>query len=101
MYLEYEVDILDMMGFSKKRFLITLGLSILIWLVSGLAQALLNRGEFGSYIFGSSCEITGYPLALCIPSYKKFQILGIIFVNILFWFWVIHLFWGWFEKRGN
>jgi len=88
-------------NFSRKRFFLTLGLSILIWLVSGLAQVLLNRGEFGAYIFGMGCEITGYPIAQCVSSNQTLRILLTYIVNVFFWFWVIHLFWGWFNKRGN
>lgn len=88
-----------MLGFSKKRFLITLGLSVVVWLVSYITQGVTNKGEFGAYIFGASCELTGYPIALCIPSFQKAKLVGTYLVNILIWFWVIHLFWSWFEKR--
>lgn len=90
-----------MLGFSKKRFFITLGLSVVVWLVSGLIQALTNKGEFGSYVFGTGCELTGYPIALCISSNDKVKFFLVIIANIVLWFWVIHLFWHWFEKRGD
>mgnify|MGYP001599512942 FL=1 len=64
-----------MLGFSWKRFFITLGLSVVVWLVGGLIQALTNKGEFGSYVFGTGCELTGYPIALCISSNDKIKFL--------------------------
>lgn len=85
-----------------KRFCITLGLSILIWLISGLFQALLNKGEFGAYLFGTGCELTGYPLAMCISSNQTIKILVTYFINISFWFLVLHFSWKWFNKsRGQ
>lgn len=93
--------LITMWNFSKKRFFITLGLSILVWLISGLVQMLLNKGEFGSYVFGTSCEITGYPIARCVSSYLKLEIILNYLINVIFWFWVIHLFWGWFQKSRN
>lgn len=88
-----------MLEVGMKRFFITLGLSIAVWLASGLFQALTNKGEFGSYIFGTGCELTGYPVALCISNNDRVKFLLVIFANVLLWFWVIHLFWKWFEKR--
>lgn len=90
-----------MMGFSKKRFFITLGLSILIWVVSGLAQALFNKGEFGSYVFGSGCELTGYPIALCVSINERAKFTLVLLANIIIWFWISHFIWKWFEKRDN
>lgn len=89
------------MGFSKKRFFITLGLSVGVWLVSGFVQVLINKGEFGSYVFGTGCELTGYPISLCISNNDRQKFILIVLANIMFWFWVIHLFWHWFEKRDN
>lgn len=89
-----------MLGFSKKRFLVTLGLSVGVWLVTNFIQ-LLNSNDWpvGFSLLGGSCTVTGYPVALCLASYEKTKILLVYLVNIIFWFWVIHLFWKWFEKR--
>ena len=86
-----------MLGFSWKRFFITLGLSILIWLVSVFIQGMsLYKIKFGLFS-GSTCEITGFPIAMC--TYNGAQALMLQVINLFFWFWVIHLFWGWFDKR--
>lgn len=87
-----------------KRFFITLGISIVVWVVSMFVQALFATDDFKNSfsLLGSSCEVTGYPIALCLSKNKVFQILAIYLVNIFFWFWIIHLFWNWFEKKtGN
>ena len=89
-----------MMGFSKKRFFITLGLSIGVWVVSNFIQLLnANYWPQGFSLLGSSCTVTGYPIALCLPPYDRIKILLIYLANITVWFWVIHLFWTWFDKR--
>ncbi len=79
-----------MFGFSKKRFLVTLGLSILVWVVSLIIQGTtLYKVKF-SLFSGSACEITGFPIATC--TYSGFQAGLFQLVNIFFWFWIIHLF---------
>ena len=84
------------MGFSKKRFLVSLGLSIVVWLISVAIQGItLYKVKF-SLFSGSACEITGYPIAQCI--YDGIQAGIIQLINVLFWFFVIHLFWGWMDK---
>ncbi len=91
----------NMWGFSKKRFFITLGLSVVVWLVSIMVQFFLkgDNVKYGFFIFSKSCEVTGYPLARCIPDYDKGQIYLSYLINIFFWFWVIHLLLGkWFKK---
>lgn len=91
-----------MFGFSKKRFFITLGLSILVWVITNFIQ-LFNSSDWpaGFSLLGGSCTVTGYPIAACLPEYEKLKIIGIYLINIFFWFWVIHLFWGWFDKRRS
>ncbi len=91
-----------MWGFSKKRFFVTLGISILVWVVSNFIQ-LFNSSYWpqGFSLLGSSCTVTGYPVALCLQHYEKIKILLVYLINITFWFWIIHLFWGWFKKRKN
>lgn len=89
-----------MLGFSKKRFFISLVLSVVIWLLSGIVQLVVQQDRtFGFFSFGGSCEITGYPIALCISSNDNVKFMLISLVNIMLWFWVIHLFWTWFDKR--
>lgn len=91
-----------MWGFSKKRFLITLGLSILIWLMSMVVQSLFRDNvNYGLFIFAKSCEVTGYPIARCIADYDKGSIYLTYSVNLFFWFWVLHFSWSWFDKRRN
>lgn len=87
------------MGFSKKRFFVTLGLSVGVWVASMVVQgAFFYKIKF-SLFSGSSCEITGFPIANCI--YDGKQALLIQLVNVLFWFFFIHLFWGWVDKRRS
>ena len=55
-----------MWGFSKKRFFLTLGLSILIWLVSGAIQAMVGFSDY--FKISHACSLTGYPIAFCISN---------------------------------
>lgn len=88
-----------MFGFSKKRFFITLGLSVLVWGISGVIQALTGFSNY--FTVFHSCSLTGYPIALCLSSNDQYKVILAAFANVIFWFWVIHLFWGWFQKsRG-
>lgn len=91
------------MGLSKKRFFITLGLSIGVWLISTLVQLVFsqNNVQYGFFIFAKSCEVTGYPVAMCLPEHNKSMIYLIYLLNIFFWFWVIHLFWGFINKSSQ
>lgn len=88
-----------MWGFSKKRFFITLGLSVGVWVISIVVQAAtLYKVTFS--LLGSSCQLTGFPIAECLrgePGQLPFWVIHLL--NITFWFWVIHLLWSWFEKR--
>lgn len=88
-----------MIGFSKKRLLITLVLSIVVWLVTAVVQA---YSTFAKYIgtFSSGCQITGYPLDLCEMS-QDVPALIVILTNIAFWFLIINLFFGWFSKTKS
>ncbi len=74
-----------------KKFFITLGLSIVVWVVSAVIQAYTT---FGRYIgtFSSGCQVTGYPIDVCKIRGPEIPTILIILINILFWFWVIHLF---------
>lgn len=85
-----------MWGFSKKRFLITLGLSVMVWLVSVVVQFLSqdSNPNYGLFLFAKSCEVTGYPIAKCVPEYDRGLIYLLYLTNIFVWFWVIHLLLG-------
>lgn len=85
-----------MWSFSKKRFLITLGLSIVVWLGSGVIQALTGFEDY--FKIFSSCTLTGYPIALCISSNNQSRVVLITITNILLWFWIIHLITGFFTS---
>lgn len=87
-----------MFGFSKKRFLVTLGLSVASWILTMIVQAVTT---FQKYIgtFSTGCQVTGYPIDVCDLS-RGFVVspLLIIIINILFWFLVVHLFIGFVVK---
>lgn len=89
-----------MWGFSKKRLLITLGLSMVVWLVTAVIQ---GYSTFSKYIgtFSTGCQVTGYPIDVCTIQSSYIPPLLVIFINILLWFWVIHLFWNWFDKSRS
>ncbi len=89
-----------MWGFDRKRFLITLGLSILVWVVTVSIEFFVGneRVSYGMFIFAKSCDLTGYPFAKCIPSYNFGKLYLFYFLNISFWFLVVNVVWGWFQK---
>ncbi|OGE32126.1 hypothetical protein A2631_03345 [Candidatus Daviesbacteria bacterium RIFCSPHIGHO2_01_FULL_44_29] len=84
---------------TKKRFFVTLVLSFLVWFVSIFVQA------FTAYnapltLLGSGCQLTGFPVALCIyTSDIGAPFWSIHILNVVIWFWVIHFFWGFFSKK--
>ena len=88
-----------MWGFSKKRFFITLGLSVGIWLISGFIQAWIGFSDY--FTVFHTCSLTGYPISLCVSSNNQIMIASVSVINIFIWFWIIHLFWGWFEKSKS
>ncbi len=89
-----------MFGFSKKRFFIILAISVAIWLVTGIIQGYVTFADYvGTLSMG--CPTTGYPIDVCTPSFRKIPVIIVNLFNILFWFWVIHLFWGFIEKRKS
>lgn len=88
-----------MFGFSKKRFFITLGLSVVVWGASGVLQGLLGFSNY--FTVFHSCSLTGYPIALCVSSNDQAKVILVSVVNIILWFWVMHFIWGWFEKRRS
>ena len=87
-----------MWGFSKKRFFITLGLSIFIWFMGSVYQAFAT---FGKYIgtFSSGCQVTGYPIDICEVGVINIPSVLVIIFNIAFWFWLIHFFWNIFSRK--
>lgn len=88
-----------MFGFSWKRFFITLGLSVVVWLVSGLIQALIGFSDY--FTIFHKCSLTGYPIALCISSNNQIKVILVSIINVVIWFWVLHFVWKWFDKRGS
>lgn len=89
-----------MLGFSWKRFLVTLGLSTGVWVITALIQAYIT---FGKYLgtFSSGCQVTGYPIDVCALRGPDVPAVLIIFINIFFWFWVLHFVWSFFQKRSK
>lgn len=89
-----------MLGFSRKRFFITLGLSVGMWVITALIQAYVT---FSKYLgtFSSGCQVTGYPIDVCVLMGPDVPAILIILINIFFWFWIIHLFWNFFQERGK
>lgn len=88
-----------MWGFNKKRFLITLGLSFLLWLISVVIQVIFSYKTSFS-LFGSTCQLTGFPIARCVYESKdQLPSWFVVLVNIFLWFWVIHLFWNFVSKK--
>jgi len=85
---------------SKKSFILILVLSVIFWITSGAIQFIIS---FSPY---SSCELTGYPIALCINPQSIFTIISIYVVNIALWFLAIWIIWQlilisirrWFSK---
>ncbi len=87
-----------MLKFSKKRFLITLVLSVLVWVVTVFVQAVSESVKYVAFFTQSKCSATGYPVNFCINGSPEFFI---YLINIFFWFWIIHLFWRFFEHSHN
>lgn len=85
-----------MWGFSKKKFFITLGLSTLIWIISAIIQAFIEAPKYIAFFTQSKCSATGYPITECVQNIPE---IFIYLINITFWFWAIHLFWGFFNKK--
>lgn len=82
-----------------KRFLVTLGISVGVWLVSVFIQFFTLYNVKFTLFSSNACQITGFPIAQCIySSSDQLPFWLIDFANIFFWFWVIHLFWNWVDK---
>lgn len=81
-----------MWGFSKKRFFVTLGLSILIVLLTSFLTQLYDREDWKlNWLSLSSCAITGYPIKACLYNPGQGLLISIGLINIAFWFLIINL----------
>jgi len=89
------------MSFSRKRFFITLGLSVVVWLISAFIQLTSSDGWPGFNLLGSSCGVTGYPFAFCLSEAQTLQLFLVYLLNIIFWFWIIHFFTGLLNRQKN
>ncbi len=72
---------------SIKKFVVILVLSIGVWYVSGIIQAILGI-LFGSTpvtFFSPTYLVTGYPLAYRVSEYDSNTVAPIIIINISFW----------------
>jgi len=80
------------MGFSKKRFLVALGLSVMIWYVTVIIQGITGfRSPFNMLFTSSSCKMTGFPISECVSSGpEEVSVWLIIFINILFLLQCLH-----------
>lgn len=91
-----------MLGFSIKRFFITLGLSIGVWVISNLIQLFNTNNWPGGFLLTSdACTVTGYPIAMCLSEAQRPLILIVYLINIAFWFWVIHFFLNFFFRKRS
>ena len=82
----------------KKRFFVTLGMSIFIWLVTCVLEV---YGSFARNVatFTTGCQTTGYPINLChFEMFRPVPIVLIVF-NIIFWFFMVELLRKLIEKR--
>lgn len=85
-----------MLGFTKKRFFITLGLSVGIWYFSVLIQGFVGiNAPLSGFFSGSMCKLTGFPLAQCV--YKNAE--TYITLNIISWFLIISLLTTFLKRR--
>lgn len=85
---------------GRKKFIIFLILSPILWLIGSYSIALIDiyiLGNFKLNIFGSSCSGTGYPIARNIC--QKDTLHAFYFLNISFWFFVIWFIWEQILKR--
>lgn len=83
-----------MFKFSKSKLLITIGLSILIWVVTVVIQAINDAPRYVALFTKSECFATGYPISSCLKGTPE---IFIYIINIFFWFLVINFIWGFFK----
>lgn len=92
-----------MLGFSWKRFLVTLGVSVVIWYLTVIIQGISGvNAPFNTLFTSSNCKLTGFPIAECISSGpEEISVWLINIINIIIWFWLLHFAWNFFEKRSK
>lgn len=80
-----------MLGISKKRFLVTLVLSIFIFFFSVFIQIYdFEDWKLEGFLNLSSCSQTGYPIKICLYNSSQGLVFSIGLINIAFWFLVIN-----------
>ncbi len=70
----------------SKRMVGILALSVLVWFVSGFIQVFLGWSE--SFMGYRGCNLTGFPIALCILG-NDGLVWAVSIANILIWFVVL------------
>lgn len=92
-----------MWDLSWKKILVTLGLSIAIWYASVIVQGLTSfNAPYNTLFTSSPCKMTGLPISKCLSAGSgEVSVWLINAINIFFWFWIIHFFWGWFNKNKS
>lgn len=88
-----------MLGFTKKRFFITLGLSVFIWVISIFIQFFAGINVKYSLFSGDRCQLTGFPIADCLYSSSPIPFWAIHAVNISMWFLIISLLATFLKRR--
>ena len=82
-------------GWNWKRVLLELLGAVVIWLTSVIMQAVVEAPKYVSLFVQSNCSATGYPVPVCIEGFGEW--LSYV-LNILFWFLLIHIVFGFFAK---
>lgn len=79
-----------MWGFSKKRFLVTVTLSLIIFFISAFIQIYdFEDWKLRGFLNLSSCSGTGYPIKVCLYNSTPGLLISISLINIIFWFLII------------
>src|SRR3989338_4135160 len=78
------------MGFSKKRFFVTLGLSLIIFFFTAYIQIYDFEDWKLNLLSLSSCSTTGYPVKVCLYNHTQGLLIAIYLINIAFWFLTIN-----------
>ena len=88
---------------SRKSFIIILGLSIILWYISKIVQALIEMFVFNIpsiSIYPTSNVETGYPIFLNLSRSDSMRYVFYL-INITFWFMVIWGIWKIFFKNSG
>ncbi len=78
----------------KKEFVVIFIVSVIVWLLSAVLQSyneVFLSGKIAYSFFGSSCSVTGYPIALCINEFDNSRFMYYV-LNITLWFLIITFF---------